>query len=108
MQKTLNDIKNKTIDILLDLGITPEIKGFKHIIFAVQEIRLGTDEICKVYENVARKTNATKTAVERNIRHAIAKMDKSKWFYPHVEKFTNGYVLHSIALKIEQGEYWNE
>lgn len=108
MQKTLNDLKNKTIKILLDLGISPELRGFRYMIFAVQEIKLGTEETVKVYEKVAKRTGTSKSQVERCIRHAISKMCKSEWFYPHVEKFTNGYVLHSIALKIEQGEYWNE
>ena len=66
--------KNRAEDMLLALGVKPNLKGFHYLVDAV-DIYLnhkGDLSITKgLYPEIARKHNTTGSRVERSIRHAI-------------------------------------
>lgn len=57
-------------DILLDIGISPELKGFNYIReFLVTDFE--DDILNNCYDYIAHKYKTTPSSVERGIRHAI-------------------------------------
>lgn len=98
----------KTENALLELGIAPNLKGFDYICEAVEILSKSKDRMKIVdglYVDIASKFSANKTQVERNIRHAISKMDKDSeaWNkYLGIKDTTNSAVLYTLAMKLQE------
>ena len=93
--------KNRIIDVLLDLGITPKLKGFNYIVDAVEYMLNYKDcNIMEVYDYLSDKYKVNNS--ERNIRHAFSKCDENslvyKQWFGHAK--TNSERLTTLALKI--------
>lgn len=99
-------MERKIENILLKLGITPNLKGFGYICSAVNYILADkTVKLQKVYEFIAEDVGTTRTGVERAIRHAISKMDGDceAWKnYIGVKRATNSVVLHTLIMKLKE------
>ena len=95
----------KIKSILLELGITPNLKGFKCICEAVSYIIENDNaKIKDVYEYVAKNLGYAIPNVERAIRHCISKANKTSetWDkYIGCKKVTNSTFLFILALKLE-------
>lgn len=95
----------KIKSILLELGITPNLKGFKCICEAVKYISENEDAgTTDVYEHVAKRFNYEISHVERAVRHSISKADKNSeaWDrYVGYKKVTNSTFLWVLALRLE-------
>lgn len=65
-------MKSTTRRTLVQLGLSPNYKGFNAIVEAVDLlIKEPNLQITKIYEIVGSRTNSTYHRVERNIRHAV-------------------------------------
>lgn len=68
-------MRDKTIDVLLQMGVPASIKGFTYICDAIE--LFDTDpyypdgKICSLYFEIARLHETTASRVERAIRHAF-------------------------------------
>ena len=68
-------MRDKTIDVLLQMGVPASIKGFTYICDAIE--LFDTDpyypdgKICSLYFEIARLHETTVSRVERAIRHAF-------------------------------------
>lgn len=95
----------KIKNALLELGITPNLKGFNCIVEAVGYIMKNNDvKTTDVYEYVAKNLGYEISNVERAIRHCISKADKTSetWGkYIGCKKVTNSTFLYILALKLE-------
>lgn len=97
-------MRKKVGDALLQLGITPDLKGFNYIIDMVEMIDKG--ELSKVtagYAIIAKKYGNTASGIERGIRHAITKIDTKSREYEryiggNVESQKTDYVTNSVFL----------
>lgn len=75
----MKDNNKELRKLLLRLNISSYMNGFDYIIEAVELIKkqqIHTD-IMTIYTQLAKTNNTTYTAVERAIRHAIAKSYKT-------------------------------
>lgn len=99
-------MRRKTENVLLELGITPNLKGFDYICKAVNYISADrTIKMGTVYEFIAEDFGTTYSRVERTIRHAISKMDKDSeaWKkYMGIKNTTNSAVLYALAMKLQE------
>lgn len=72
-------------NILLSIGVPPNLLGYSYILYALQLILLQPDYMHAItkelYEDIARKYCTSPTRVERNIRTAI----QTTWLYGNVE-----------------------
>lgn len=67
-------MRKKTEDKLLQLGITPNLKGFSCICEAVEILSKESDiKTTALYEIVGKRFEITGSMAERRIRHAISK-----------------------------------
>lgn len=107
-------MRKKTGDILLKLGITPDIKGFNYIIDLVEMI--NNDEVTKItvaYAVAGKKNGDSGSKVERAIRHAISKINiTTKEFAEHIGanvvrandgNITNSAFLYTLAYRVKEG-----
>lgn len=103
----------KTGDVLIELGITPELKGFQYIIDMIEEIRKesgGVGKITALYAAVGKKNHATGSKVERDIRHAIdtrlnmATEEYRKYVGAYPERLTNSAFLYALKYRLENME----
>lgn len=96
----------KTEDLLIELGITPNLKGFDYICKAINYISADRAiKMCSVYELVAKDCETTSSRVERAIRHALSKADKESEAYKKyigIKDTTNSAVLYTLALKLRE------
>lgn len=95
-------MRRKIEDKLLELGITPNLRGFYYICYAVEMVMAEPEaKLCQIYELVAKKANTSWRNVERGIRHSVNKASKDK----HIK---NSEFIYGIALlikrEIEDGE----
>lgn len=89
-------MRRKIEDKLLALGITPNLRGFSFICYAIEIVMADPEiKLCAVYELVARKTGTEWRNVERSIRHCIKKTYKDR----HVR---NSEFIYEIALLIKR------
>lgn len=99
-------MKNKIENILLELGVTPDLKGFDYICKAVFYISSDrTVKICSVYDFVASDYDTSSCNVERAIRYSISRMVKKSeaWKkYMGIKNIKNSAVLRTLALKIKE------
>lgn len=102
--------------LLLDMGITPDMKGFDCICTAVKLITTDKDK-CRsmmkyLYPKVAEIEVSSVSKVERNIRHAIAKavsldhgeMKNLIGISPYKNKTTNSEFLFSLAYAVSKNK----
>lgn len=99
----------KIEDILLELGIMPNLKGFNYITDMVELInREEKIKIVAGYWIVAKKYNATGARVERAIRHAISKIDTGGEQFKNIvgvqceKHMTNSEFLSTLAYKLKE------
>lgn len=101
-------MRRKTENVLLELGITPNLKGFDYICEAVEILSTPKERVKIVngiYADIAKEFNTTNTRVERAIRHAISKMDKDSeaWEkYMGIKNTTNSAVLYTLSIKLQE------
>ena len=73
-------MKKKIQDTLLELGVTPNLKGFNYICDAVEMInKEGRIKVTYIYNKIARDNNEKMMCVERTIRHAISHVNEETW-----------------------------
>lgn len=110
-------MRKKVGDALLQLGITPDLKGFNYIIDMVEMIDKGeVDKITEAYKTIGKRRNETGTSVERCIRHAISKINTtSKEFDTYIGEsvisFEKGNIVNSAflnTLHYRLKEQWSE
>lgn len=110
-------IREEAEDILLDLGITPNIMGFGYIRdgveMAVMDQGVLSKMTTKLYPAIAEKNDSKPQRVERAIRHAIELVynrsdlaDIDRTFRglgsPEKGKATNGEFLAAMTLKVQR------
>lgn len=97
---------NKIEKALIELGITPELKGFDYICRSVEIITDSKDKkrtTADIYSQVAKDFGTTVPRVEKGIRHAITRIDtKSEAFseYINTDRMTNSTVLYLLARRL--------
>lgn len=96
-------MKRKIIELLLELGIPASVSGFDYLARAIE---LSVDNkltICKeVYEPIAKEFKTESTRVERAIRHAVTKIDKSIYAKYGGRYFRNSDVICTLALHFKE------
>lgn len=96
----------KIKNALLELGITPNLNGFRCIVEAVIYIMGNNDaKTIDVYEHVANKLGYRAVNVERAIRHCILKADKNSesWRrYIGIKMANNSTFLFVLAMRLEE------
>lgn len=100
-------MREKIEDALLQMGISPNRKGFGFIVDAVE--LLANNDLCdgmgSIYEIVAETRETTYGAVERGIRGAIAKASRESYWWTKMglsPGTTNGKFLSALALLIKR------
>ena len=96
----------KIKNVLIDLGITPNLKGFNCIVEAVIYIMENNDaKTIDVYEHVANKLGCRAVNVGRAIRHCVTKAerDSESWRrYIGIKRANNSTFLFVLAMKMEE------
>lgn len=99
-------MKKKIEEILIELGVYPNLSGFNYICKAIDYISKNSGaRICAVYSLVADDFNTTSSRVERAIRHALSKADKDSDAYKKymsVKDTTNSTVLYTMAVRLRE------
>ena len=101
-------MKNKIQKVLLELGITPNLKGFNYIRRMVEIVKsdeLNEKSVFGIYQEIAEEYKTTALCVERSIRHAISKADKESdvWKkYVGLKDVKNSKVVYTLALNITE------
>lgn len=98
-------MRRKIENALLELGVTPNLKGFDYICRAVEIISTSKERtkiVDGLYADIAKEFGTTKTRVERGIRHAISKIDVCAWNNYGGSGLKNSEFLYTLALKINQ------
>lgn len=99
-------MKKKVEEVLIDLGVYPNLSGFNYICKAIDYISKDSGaRICTVYSLVANDFNTTSSRVERAIRHALSKADKDSDVYKKymsVKDTTNSAVLYTMAVRLKE------
>ena len=101
-------MKNKVENVLIELGVTPNLSGFGYLCKAIEVINASNERmklVDGVYAEVARKSNSTAYSVERGIRTAISKMNvgSDAWKkYVGVNDVTNATVVYTLALRMKE------
>lgn len=101
-------MKRKTENVLLELGITPNLKGFEYICRGVEILQEKEGRIKVVdglYVQIAEEYNTKKQRVERAIRHAISKVEKDgdPWRkYIGIHHATNSSFLFILATRLRE------
>jgi len=72
-------MKNRTTKLLLDIGVPPQMDGFKYARTAILELTKIPNSVrwCELYEKVAEQHSTTGKRVERSIRHTIHKTQEN-------------------------------
>ena len=103
-------MKNKISQVLEDMGLPMNNKGFKYIRDAIVVINEDESYIyntCKLYDKVAAEDDSTATRVERNIRSAFdsimtkGNLDIVNKYFPVGIKQTNGNLLATLYCKLK-------
>ena len=110
-------IAEKVEDVLLDLGIAPNIKGFDYLrdatVLAISNSDSAKSMTKFVYPEIAKRHTASASKVERAMRHAVELIYSRNdpeyiakyvgyWGSPDKGKATNGEFISSLALKIKR------
>ena len=92
----------KTNEILIKLGIYPNLKGFDYIVRAVEIVKSnGYLQVTKdLYPRIAKEFNTLPTRVERAMRHLVSKLSKDKLDnLGFVKKPTTSEFIYYMAMK---------
>jgi hypothetical protein len=106
--------KEKRIkEILIEVNIFPNLKGFNYIVDAIDEINLGAKSMTEIYENIAANNKAKYSSVERGIRTAFSHCNKESLSYKKYfgNSVSNSERLFTLCCKINNefdGENTNE
>lgn len=96
----------KIKNVLIELGITPNLKGFNCIVEAVGYIMENNDvKTTDVYEHVANTLGYKAANVERTIRHCVLNADKNSesWRrYIGIKRANNSTFLFVLAMRLEE------
>lgn len=106
-------MRDKTIDVLLQMAVPASIKGFTYICDAIE--LFDTDpyypdgKICSLYFEIARLHETTASRVERAIRHAfevaLTKGDRDiVELYLDCEHTQNSNLLKTLYFRMQQEE----
>lgn len=101
-------MKNKIEDVLMELGITPNLSGFNYICRSVEMIMISKQRLKIVdglYADVATEFGTKKSRVDRAIRHAFSKIDvESEAFvkYLNTNKMTSSALLYTLAYRLRE------
>ena len=99
-------MEKKIKNALLELGITPNLNGFRCIVEAVIYIMENNDaKTIDIYEHVANKLGRRAVNVERTIRHCVTKADRDSeaWKkYIGTKKANNTTFLFVLAMRLEE------
>ena len=105
-------MRKRCEEILLQLGITPDLLGFTYIADIVDIINSEDTKMTAIYHAVANKHNSNWQRVERAVRHAISKANpRSKEFEELINaslvKQSNGNIsnsafLHTLAYRLRE------
>ena len=101
-------------NMLIELGITPNLTGFDYIcdmVEAISEDKERTFQITQLYKKVGEKHGKNWSMVERAIRHAIskAKTDSDAWGkYIVTTDKTNSTVLYILAMRLREEDFGSE
>lgn len=92
-------MKKRIEDVLLQLEITPNLKGFESVCEAVKII---SDEphikTTALYEIIGRKTATTRSQTERRIRYALSKMNIDRYKAMGGSGYTNSSILFTLEF----------
>lgn len=109
-------LKNRVENLVYDIGVTPNLKGFSYISQIVEifyKTRFTTDNVRSIYNLLViseqkRGNTVTVKQIERNIRHAVANAFTNKsmgvelrtkiFRDPFLESCSNTLFLHSIVM----------
>lgn len=100
--------EKKIQKLLYEMGISPSLRGFKLICDAIVMLIGNNVEytpVMDIYRYVASKNNTTYIKAERNIRHALSKIDFEREIVKECslnKNKTNGECLYVLALKIKK------
>lgn len=93
-------------DVLIDMGIYPNLSGFRYICKAVSLISENrSTKICDVYKAVAEEYHTSVSGAERGIIHAFSKADKDCETYKHymsVKDTSNSAMLFTLAERLKE------
>lgn len=99
-------MKNKVEDLLIELGIYPNLYGFAYICKAVEIISRSKErmKIMQLYEEVVKEFDSNTARVERGIRHAFSRIDEDSgaWKCLGIKETTNSVVLYTIVTKLRE------
>lgn len=92
-------MKKKIENVLLQLDITPNLRGFESICKAIEIISKEPHiRTTVLYERIAEKEDATKSQIERRIRHALSKMNATTYRAMGGTGHTNSEILFTLKL----------
>ena len=92
-------MRKKIQDTLLELGVTPNLKGFNYICDAVEMInKEGRIKVTYIYDKIARDNNEKTMRVERAIRHAISHVNEETWKSIGGAGLKNSEFLYTLEL----------
>lgn len=92
-------MENIVQSTLLELGVTPNLKGFAFICDAVEIVRAeGNVKVMHIYDKIARDNNTTQSRVEKSIRHAISHADEEAWISIGGTGRRNSEFIHTLEL----------
>lgn len=101
-------MRKKVEEILIKMGVYPNLLGFGYICKAIELINSSKERmkiVDRIYVDIAEEFNSSKSRVERNIRHAISKMDKNSEAYKQyigIEDVSNSAVLYTLAINLRE------
>jgi len=101
-------MRKKVTDVLIELGVTPNLKGFDYICRAVEIIsnsKKRMDIVKGIYADIANEFDTTSSRTERAIRHAFSKVDKESEAYKKyigIDKTTNSTLLYTLAYRLRE------
>lgn len=100
-------MRKKVGDVLINLGITPEVKGFNYIIDMAEMVsKCENQKMMNIYEMVAEKNNTTASRTERAIRHCISNVDRnceeSTELFGEIKKISNSKFVHILVYRLKE------
>lgn len=100
-------MEKRVIEILIAMGMSPSIKGFKYIVDAISIFEeCGNPVIIYLYDKIAQRNGDERRRVERAIRHAFSCVLKNGENgtvkkYLLCENKTNGNLLATLYYRVK-------
>lgn len=101
-------MKKSVKEVLIELGITPNLSGFRYICMAIELISTSKENVRVIdglYTKIAEEFNTTIGGVERAIRYAVSKINRDSEAYKKyigVNGKANSTILHMLAIRLEE------